>query len=238
MYYEHMNPKKEKIRFLFFLLAMVTIVFSAIFLVSKKVTAPAAQQVFDNANIPQALNQKIAASDQVPVAIAQNGKQTFDPIEGALKKITKKPFGIYITAKNSPVQPEKFQGFHTGADLEINLNELNSDVPVLALCDGKFLAARNVGGYGGVLVQSCLLDGSDVTVIYGHIRLSDVTLKIGQQIKAGDFLANLGDAYSAQTDGERKHLHLGIHLGNTINILGYVQDKAQLSGWIDPAKYL
>ncbi|MDP1845177.1 MAG: hypothetical protein Q8L09_00330 [Candidatus Moranbacteria bacterium] len=47
----------------------------------------------------------------------------------------------------------------------------------------------------------------------------------------------MGKAYGAETDGERKHLHLGIHKGAGVNILGYVQSKAELSGWLDPCLY-
>lgn len=38
-------------------------------------------------------------------------------------------------------------------------------------------------------------------------------------------MANLGNGYSSDTDGERKHLHLGIHLGEVVDIRGYVQKK-------------
>ncbi|KKQ38872.1 MAG: hypothetical protein US57_C0028G0007 [Candidatus Moranbacteria bacterium GW2011_GWC2_37_73] len=107
-----------------------------------------------------------------------------------------------------------------------------------ALCDGKLLSARTASGYGGVAAASCELDGQAVTVVYGHIKLSSITFKIGDQMKAGDFLANLGTGFSNETDGERKHLHLGIHKGANINILGYVQNKNQLDDWIDPSKYL
>lgn len=40
------------------------------------------------------------------------------PIAEFEKRITKKPFGIYITPQNSPVQPERFTGYHTGVDVE------------------------------------------------------------------------------------------------------------------------
>jgi len=164
--------------------------------------------------------------------------QTVDPLPNALSRITKKPFGIYITPATSPVQPERFAGYHTGVDLETYPSEQNIDVPVKALCDGTLLMARYASGYGGVAVERCTLGGQAVTVIYGHIRLASVAPKVGDQLKAGDFLANLGTGYSSETDGERKHLHLGIHKGTSINILGYVQAKSELSGWVDPAQYL
>ncbi|NTV41337.1 MAG: M23 family metallopeptidase [Candidatus Moranbacteria bacterium] len=164
--------------------------------------------------------------------------QIIDPLDGALSRITKKPFGIFITPKTSPVEPERFQGYHTGVDLETTTDEQNVDVSVVALCEGKMLSKRTASGYGGVIVQACVLDSQAVTVVYGHLRISSATAKVGDQLKAGDFLGNLGKGFSNETDGERKHLHLAIHKGFGINILGYVQQKIQLSAWLDPAKYL
>lgn len=161
-----------------------------------------------------------------------------NPIENALERITKKPFGIFISPKTSPVQPERFGGYHTGIDLETMPEEQNIDVPVRILCDGKLLMARQADGYGGVAVQGCNLNGQVVTVVYGHLDLPSVSAKVGTEVKTGDFLANLGEGYSLQTDGERKHLHLGIHKGNNVNILGYVKSHSALSKWLDPAKFL
>jgi len=94
---------------------------------------------------------------------------------------------------------------------------------------------RNVWaqGYGGVLVQSCFINGERVTVVYGHIDLESVPDET-DLLQFGDFIGNLGDGYSVETDFERKHLHLGIHKGIEINLLGYVQDPAELDEWIDP----
>ena len=50
------------------------------------------------------------------------------PIESALKRVTKKPFGIYVTPQSSPVKPEKFKGYHTGVDFEILPSEKNKEV--------------------------------------------------------------------------------------------------------------
>ncbi|HZZ99469.1 MAG TPA: hypothetical protein VFK07_02035, partial [Candidatus Paceibacterota bacterium] len=49
----------------------------------------------------------------------------------------------------------------------------------------------------------------------------------------GDFIGNLGKGYSSQTDGERKHLHLGIHKGSAVDITGYVSSDDLLSNWLD-----
>jgi hypothetical protein len=235
------NYNLLKVTIIIFVILVITLV--SFFLFVKKSLAPqsnsATESQFNGAGQQNLNNDNM----QIPSQPKQDNNQkaiiqTIDPLSGALSRITKKPFGMLINPKTSPVQPERFAGYHNAVDLEITPEEQSIDVLVKALCDGKILVAKTASGYGGVMVQSCNLDGQAVTVIYGHIRLSSVTAKVGGQLNAGDVFAQLGKGFSGQTDGERKHLHLGIHKGNDVNILGYVQTKSQLSTWIDPAKYL
>jgi hypothetical protein len=58
--------------------------------------------------------------------------------------------------------------------------------------------------------------------------------RVGANLVAGQVIAALGKGSSKETNGERKHLHLSIHNGKTINIAGYVQTKSSLKNWIDP----
>lgn len=160
------------------------------------------------------------------------------PLDRAGERVTKKEFGQFITPQNLPVQPEQFSGYHTGTDFEIFPEELNADVPVKAVCGGKLLSARTVSGYGGIAVQSCGLDNQPITVLYGHLNIASIKVKAGDEIKAGDILGSLGADKSVQTDGERKHLHLGFHKGSAIDIRGYVSSRAELSAWLDPCDYV
>jgi murein DD-endopeptidase MepM/ murein hydrolase activator NlpD len=143
-----------------------------------------------------------------------------------------------VSPGNSPVSPERFQGYHTGVDFETTAAEQSSDVAISAICAGPLLLKKWATGYGGVAVQSCRLDAQDVTVIYGHLRLSSIGVTVGQKLEPGQALGVLGKGYSVETDGERKHLHLGIHKGTAINILGYVQKQADLGQWLDVRNYL
>ncbi len=154
------------------------------------------------------------------------------PIDQADKRVTKKPFGIYITPTNSPVSPEKFTGYHTGTDFETFADEANADVPFYAICDGKILQKRTASGYGGIIVQSCTMANESVTVVYGHVSLKNISKNIGDQLAAGEKIGLLGKS-PEETDGERKHLHLGIHKGTGLDIKGYVQSQSALSAWID-----
>jgi len=201
------------------------------------------QMVSQNKNETQnvstdSINQNILTNQSANNQNSQSANNFQPPLTRAAERVTKKPFGIYITPKTSPVQPERFQGYHTGTDFEIFPEELNVDVSVQAVCDGKLVLKEYASGYGGVAAQSCELNSQPITVIYGHLNLVSINAKVGDNLSAGDFLGNLGKAYSTQTDGERKHLHLGFHKGIAINILGYVSSQNQLSDWLDPCIYV
>ena len=70
-------------------------------------------------------------------------------------------------------------------------------------------------------------------VLYGHIRPSTLP-KVGSTYTKGQQIALLGTGFSSETDNERKHLHFGILSDTRLDIKGYVTQKADLSGWIDP----
>src|SRR3989344_4019456 len=89
------------------------------------------------------------------------------PLNNVLGRVTKKPFGIYITPKNSPVSPEKFTGWHTGADFEIFPGEENKNISVFAICSGKLLVKEFGRGYGGMAVESCGINNQSAMVVYG-----------------------------------------------------------------------
>jgi len=190
-------------------------------------------------NTPVISNSPAASSSppekQVPNNTIQNNQAALvAPIGQASGRVTKKPFGIFITPQNSPVQPEKFYGYHTGTDFETFPEEQNNDVPIYAITSGKILLKKWASGYGGVLVESGQINNGSVTIIYGHLNLGSITKNVGDTLDSGEQFSVLGKGYSQETDGERKHLHLGIHKGTGINILGYVNNKSDLGDWIDP----
>ncbi|ALM09558.1 MAG TPA: hypothetical protein DEB30_02085 [Candidatus Peribacter riflensis] len=190
----------------------------------------------------------LAACESAPTKpVAQDdsdGSQSFvteeqkiwnDPIDRADERVTKKPFSIFITPADSPVQPEKFKGYHTGTDFELNPGETEHDVAVRAACIGRVIYRQWVKGYGGVVIQRCTLNGSPVTVLYGHLSLASVDAKIEQELAAGERIGVLGTGFSTETDGERPHLHFAIHRGADRELEGYVQTKEELDGWVDAA---
>lgn len=159
------------------------------------------------------------------------------PLPRGPARVTKKRFGTYVHPGALPVSPERFTGYHAGVDFEVFAGEERIDVSVAAVCTGALILKQWIGGYGGVAVQRCdAPDVDDVTVLYGHLDLASIKRNVGAPLVAGEHLGNLGDGYSGETDGERKHLHLSVHRGSAIELRGYVQVKAQLASWIDPLR--
>ena len=184
------------------------------------------------------ISQTSTPSVQTPVpsptdsnSSSQNQNALASPIDQFKERITKKPFGIYVTPQNSPISPEHFTGYHTGADAEYE--DVSNDVPVYAVADGKVVLSETASGYGGVFMIEIALNGTTHTILYGHIRPSSLP-KVGQTVTKGEQLAVLGTGYSSETDGERRHLHFAVLSDSRIDIKGYVQVQSQLSGWIDP----
>jgi dienelactone hydrolase len=155
--------------------------------------------------------------------------QLVAPVKEFQDRITLKNYGTYVEPGNSPVDPERFQGFHTGVDAEF---PEEGEVPVFAITDGEILLARVVNGYGGVIMIKHTIQGQDYSVLYGHLDPDSITTQ--NQVKAGEQIAVLGEGFTSETDGERKHLHFSIKPGTNTDLRGYVDSEAKLKEWIDP----
>ncbi|MEK7631873.1 MAG: M23 family metallopeptidase [Patescibacteria group bacterium] len=160
------------------------------------------------------------------------------PLNNFTTRITKKPFAKYITPKTSPIQPEKFQGYHTGADAETTAKEKNATIPVYSIAAGKVLFVGYVNGYGGVIIIRHTIGKETVTALYGHIRLASTDVKKNSTVKAGQKISILGKGFSSETSGERKHLHFGLLKGTNYSYRGYVTYKSSLGSWLDPVAWL
>lgn len=131
----------------------------------------------------------------------------------------------------------RFYGYHSGVDLEIFPEEKDQKVPVYAIGPGKITFIGKISGYGGVILES--LREKDRTVLYGHVKIAGLSLKVDNQVIAGQEITFLGDAFSAETAKERKHLHFGIYIGNDLYFKGHESSQKQLlTKWEDPNRYL
>ncbi len=165
---------------------------------------------------------------------SESQSQFTNPIQNFTTNQTKKTFGQFITAENSPIQPERFGGFHTGVDIETDSDQINQDIPIFAVKDSEVIYLGFVSGYGGVIILQGNINNQPATFLYGHIKLSSVNLSVGDQVKKGQQIALLGTGYSNETDNERKHLHFSIHKGSDIELRGYVNNQSELDNWYNP----
>lgn len=189
-------------------------------------------------NVEKVENVESKAIEEIDISTVEKDKNFVAPMDRFEGRVTKKDFGMYITPETSPVADDNFRGFHTGVDWEIFNDEMDVEVPIRTICSGKLTYKKFVSGYGGAAVQECELEENYVTVIYGHMDLASIKFAIGEKIEAGKILGNLGEHKSVETDGARKHLHLGIHNGGDIELRGYVGSNEELSRWIDPCLYI
>lgn len=226
---------------IFPIIGTITLVAFIFFVFSKDLSEPSVD--IEKASVVEVEEEKthpvaIESSDNKENQDEESTTEEGVPIDRALDRVTKKQFGIKVSPNNSPVQPEKFSGFHTGVDFEIFPEEIDADIEIRTICAGPVAFKDHVSGYGGVVIQECVLQNKSVTVVYGHLRLSGVVVKLNQNLNKGQLLGVLGKGFSKETDGERKHLHLAIHKGETISLLGYVGNSNLLDKWIDPILFL
>lgn len=172
-------------------------------------------------------------------SIKLGGKQAalFYPIKNFPEGIIKKPFGIFITPQTSPVQPERFSGYHTGADVEADTADHRAEIPIYSIADGRVLESTRAAGYGGVLAIEHRIGGERVIGIYGHLDPVGLA-SLNRAVRAGERIGFLGKADTPETDFNRKHLHFGLYTGKGAVLLGYVDRKEELKEWIDPVDFL
>ncbi len=160
------------------------------------------------------------------------------PLIGFVSRITKKPFGIHITPSTSPVQPERFSGWHSGADAEVTADEVGHDVPVYAIAAGTIRLARVADGYGGIMIVEHTIGSETVSAVYGHVRLSSIKKAVGDVVASAEQMAVLGRGGTEETDGERQHLHFGLLPGRSTNLQGYASRERGLTAWLNPLDWL
>ncbi len=149
------------------------------------------------------------------------------PIAEYGERLRYKAFGEYIQ--------DRFKGFHVGDDIEYQTEQ--EEIPVVAIANGTVIHKGTVEGYGGLIIVKHIIDGKSLKALYGHIDLLSSKLKKDDNVIMGQFLANLGDPESIETDGERKHLHFGIYEGDDLRLQGYEASLEKLANWINPYEF-
>jgi len=159
------------------------------------------------------------------------------------QRITVKNFGTLVDdafykGKEELFPFNRFYGYHAGVDLETFPEEKNKDVPVYAVSAGTIVYIGSLKGYGGVMLVR--LTGENHIALYGHVKINkDPSFKVGDTVSAGQRLTYLGDEFSSETSGERKHLHFGIYKGDDLYFHGHESSLTVLNvRWENPTEYL
>lgn len=183
---------------------------------------------------------------QAQTASAQSAAVVL-PIDGYYDRQGVKSFGTYVDQAFLSSHPNefrnngypKFTGFHAAADIDYTADaEANVDTSVRAMAAGTVIYKATVTGYGGVIVIRHQQPEA-VTSLYGHVRISDAPVGVGDTVAAGQPIAVLGAPFSAETGGERKHLHFGIHRGAALSLNGHEPSQATLDAqWYNPNDWL
>jgi murein DD-endopeptidase MepM/ murein hydrolase activator NlpD len=158
-------------------------------------------------------------------------RAVYVPVKGFFLRQTINPFGVF---RNS-----RFNGYHSGVDIEVPSSDLEKDSPVYSIYEGTVASVENASGYGGVVTIKHTFGDAQLFAIYGHMRLKDIKIAKGQKVKPGELIGYLGASFTIETDGERKHLHFGLNKSGEKSILGYVNTLQELEDdWLDPTKFL
>ena len=127
--------------------------------------------------------------------------------------------------RTNPITQKK--EFHRGVDIV-------GGKKIYATADGKVVKVVNKGSKGGVM---CLvrIQHKDYQSAYYHIESGSARVKVGDWVKKGDWIANVGA--TGQATG--KHLHFQIDKGGnatSINPTAYAKGTKELKGLTKPSK--
>lgn len=127
--------------------------------------------------------------------------------------------------------------FHAGIDAGF---ELPPGSPVYAIASGVVKEAQTRSLFGEViLIEHELTNGRKVVSLYGHLWPGRAQVKVGDTVKAGQQIGELGT--KKNNGGWVPHIHFGIHreayTGEWV-YWGHLSDPAILDTWYKPERFL
>jgi len=107
--------------------------------------------------------------------------------------------------------------FHGGIDIP-NIE----GAPIYAADNGVVILSGYVKGYGNTVV---IYHGKGISTLYGHIRHGGIKVKVGQQIKAGEIIAEVGS--TGRSTGNHVHFEYLVNgqKQNPLNIVKRPSDN-------------
>lgn len=127
--------------------------------------------------------------------------------------------------------------FHAGVDAGF---ELAPGAPVYAIASGVVKEAETRSLFGEViLIEHELTNGRKVVSLYGHLWPGRAQVRVGDTVKAGQQIGELGT--KKNNGGWVPHIHFGIHreayTGEWV-YWGHVSDPDILDTWYKPERFL
>lgn len=115
------------------------------------------------------------------------------------------PVGVHISSGyGSRVSPcEGCSSYHEGTDFAIN-----EGTPVQPIARGTVIAVGWDGNYGYRVIIQHVINGQEVTSLYGHLVENSSPLQPGDKVRTGDLIGHVGNTGKSTGD----HLHLEISM--------------------------
>jgi murein DD-endopeptidase MepM/ murein hydrolase activator NlpD len=121
-------------------------------------------------------------------------------------KPVRNPTATVTSGYGTRTIPNGTKEFHGGIDIAVTCKE--EHIPIYATCDGVITARTDASASCGNswFVRA---DGKDFYCLYFHLAYTNPDLRIGDRVKAGDYLGAMGNTGNSRG----VHLHYGHRKG-------------------------
>lgn len=122
-------------------------------------------------------------------------------------------WGCPVNPANGGVQTQEPHdiGNSTASGVDYNYG-YNTPGPIYAVRDGTVTVIGPATGYGHWIQVEHEENGQKVTSYYGHILGNGFKVKVGDKVKKGDHIADIGDGIVGESTAP--HLHIGLIMGS------------------------
>jgi hypothetical protein len=150
-----------------------------------------------------------------------------DPPDGLSVRYGGRGFGGYR---------DRYDQYHAGEDWQLLRGQANLGVPVYAIGHGEVTYAQPYGwglDAGVVIIRHTFADGRTVLSFYGHMAPESVTLRVGDCVRRGEKIAEIGQPKTPP------HLHFEIrtHMPDEPGP-GYWPADPTTAGWLAPSAFV
>ncbi|MCD7101784.1 M23 family metallopeptidase [Pseudoclavibacter sp. 13-3] len=142
-------------------------------------------------------------------------------VAGDASAVVPVPAGSYTVTSRIA---ERWGRMHNGVDFAAPLG-----TPILAAWSGTVIEVGSAGGNPMVHLRTKLSDGTQVDHFYLHMPLSSVTVSAGDQVAAGQVIAQVGN----EGHSTGAHLHFEVHLNGGANVSPTVTSDSTVTDGLD-----